>query len=1070
MRITNKNFIPDRSRPGLTTTATGIVSRQGTGGNWATVGRRRKRRGGRRLQRRQGKEQCRRVEVRVGTLNVGTMTGKGREVADMMERRKVDMLCVQETKWKGSKARNIGGGFKLFYHGVDGKRNGVGVILKEEYSKSVVEVKRVSDRVMIVKVEVEGMMINVISAYAPQVGCEMEEKERFWSELDEVVDGVPRKERLVIGADFNGHVGEGNRGDEEVMGRYGFKERNVEGQMVVDFAKRMEMAVVNTYFKKKEDHRVTYKSGGRCTQVDYVLCRRCNLKEIGDCKVLAGDSVARQHRMVVCRMVLEVKKKRRRVRTERRIRWWKLKEEECSVRFREEVRERLSGVKEVLDDWATTAGVMREAARKVLGVTSGNRKEDKETWWWNEEVQESIRRKRLAKQKWDRQSDEKSRQEYKEMRQQVKRDVAKAKEKAYEELYERLDTKEGEKDLYRLARQRDRAGKDVLQVRAVKDGEGNVLTSEESVLRRWREYFEQLMNEENQRERRLDDVELVKQDVDRISKEEVRAAIKRMKSGKSVGPDDIPVEAWRCLGEMAVEFLTRLFNRILEGEKMPEEWRRSVLVPIFKHKGDVQTCSNYRGIKLISHTMKLWERVVEARLREEVTICEQQYGFMPRKSTTDALFALRMLMEKYREGQKELHCVFVDLEKAYDRVPREELWYCMRKSGVSEKYVRVVQDMYEGSVTAVKCAVGTTDWFRVKVGLHQGSALSPFLFAVVMDRLTDEVRQESPWTMMFADDIVICCESREQVEESLERWRYALERRGMKLSRSKTEYMCVNEREGSGVVRLQGEELQKVEEFREAGLTTAFSPGASSTVLHISPSEENARELADSSQPLLYEELFEVVTRAMSKLDLPWPVKKRHRKAQKQVIATRSAWEGPRGPWQHFKPKKEQAGLRVTLSSNKWAVHIQEARLLALPQDVLQSMAPLQQVAPSTSAQKIAADGGGPAPFRRPRRLQGTAPAIWGQKNQAVWHLDVLDCMKELGLRLNAGKSVLSPALRTTFLGVMWNSTRLHGCLPPRLKSSSLQSGDFGEQRSVAPARKEDLRDVVSRVRRELYL
>ncbi|KAI5106486.1 hypothetical protein C0J45_4183, partial [Silurus meridionalis] len=420
---------------------------------------------------------------------------------------------------------------------------------------------------------------------------------------------VPRKERLVIGADFNGHVGEGNRGDEEVMGRYGFKERNVEGQFVVDFAKRMEMAVVNTYFKKKEDHRVTYESGGRCTQVDYVLCRRCNLKEIGDCKVLAGDSVARQHRMVVCGMVLEANKKRRRVRTERRIRWWKLKEEECSVRFRDKVRQGLGGVEEVLDDWATTAGVMREAARKVLGVTSGNRKQDKETWWWNEEVQESIRRKRLAKQKWDRQRDEKSRQEYKERRQQVKRDVAKAKEKAYEELYKRLDTKEGEKELYRLARQRDRAGKDVLQVRAVKDGEGNVLTSEESVLRRGREYFEQLMNEENHRERRLEDVELVKQDVDRISKEEVRAAIKRMKNGKSVGPDDIPVEAWRCLGEMAVEFLNRLFNRILEGERMPEEWRRSVLVPIFKHKGDVQTCSNYRGIKLISHTMKLWERV-----------------------------------------------------------------------------------------------------------------------------------------------------------------------------------------------------------------------------------------------------------------------------------------------------------------------------------------------------------------------------------------------------------------------------------------------------------------------------
>ncbi|KAI5615017.1 hypothetical protein C0J50_10927 [Silurus asotus] len=129
--------------------------------------------------------------------------------------------------------------------------------------------------------------------------------------------------------------------------------------MVVDFAKRMEMAVVNMYFKKKEVHRVTYKSGGRSTQMNYVLCKRCNQKEIGDCKVLAGDSVARKHQMVVCRMVLEVKKKRR--------------------RFREEVRQELGGGEEVLDDCGTTAGVMRETARKVLGVTSGNRKEDKET-------------------------------------------------------------------------------------------------------------------------------------------------------------------------------------------------------------------------------------------------------------------------------------------------------------------------------------------------------------------------------------------------------------------------------------------------------------------------------------------------------------------------------------------------------------------------------------------------------------------------------------------------------------------------------------------------------------------
>ncbi|KAK3549386.1 hypothetical protein QTP86_001236 [Hemibagrus guttatus] len=104
------------------------------------------------------------------------------------------------------------------------------------------------------------------------------------------------------------------------------------------------------------------------------------------------------------------------------------------------------------------------------------------------------------------------------------------------------------------------------------------------------------------------------------------------------------------------------------------------------------------------------------------------------------------------------------------------------KSGVAEKYVRVVQDMYERSRTVVRCAVGQTEEFKVEVGLHQGSALSPFLFAIVMDQLSEEVRQESPWTMMFADDIVICSESREQVAENLERWRFVLERRGMKVS------------------------------------------------------------------------------------------------------------------------------------------------------------------------------------------------------------------------------------------------------------------------------------------------
>ncbi|KAK3565756.1 hypothetical protein QTP86_015017 [Hemibagrus guttatus] len=362
-----------------------------------------------------------------------------------MERRKVDILCVQETRWKGSKACSIGAGFKLFYYGVDSKRNGVGVVLKKEFVRNVLEVKRVSDRVMSLKLEIEGVMLNVVSGYAPQVGCELEEKERFWSELDEVMESIP--------------TGEGNTGDEEVMGKFGVKERNLEGQMVVDFAKRMDMAVVNTYFQKREEHRVTYKSG---------------------------------------------ETKRSKIEIEKKTKWWKLKKEECCEEFRQKLRQALGGQVVLPDDWETTAEVIRETGRKVLGVSSGRRKEDKETWWWNEEVQDSIQRKRLAKKKWDMDRTEENRQEYKELQCRVKREVSKAKQKVYDELYTRLDTREGERDLYRLARQRDRDGKDMQQVRVIKDRDGRVLTSEESVQRRWKEYFEELMNEENEREKRVE--------------------------------------------------------------------------------------------------------------------------------------------------------------------------------------------------------------------------------------------------------------------------------------------------------------------------------------------------------------------------------------------------------------------------------------------------------------------------------------------------------------------------------------------------------------------------------------
>ena len=125
-----------------------------------------------------------------------------------------------------------------------------------------------------------------------------------------MIESVPKKKKIVLGADLNGHVGEGIIEDEEVMGRYGAGTGNKEGSTVVDFAKRMNLAIVITYFKKKHKHRVTYKSGRKKYPNKLCDVHKEDLKEMCDCQVMVNECVAKQHRMVVCRMSLMKKKEK----------------------------------------------------------------------------------------------------------------------------------------------------------------------------------------------------------------------------------------------------------------------------------------------------------------------------------------------------------------------------------------------------------------------------------------------------------------------------------------------------------------------------------------------------------------------------------------------------------------------------------------------------------------------------------------------------------------------------------------------------------------------------------------
>ena len=273
-----------------------------------------------------------------------------------------------------------------------------------------------------------------------------------------------------------------------------------------------------------------------------------------------------------------------------------------------------------------------------------------------------------------------------------------------------------------------------------------------------------------------------------VNDTEIRKQLSKMGRNQACRPDDLPIEAIMVVSEMKPELLTYILQRIM-ADGIPDSWKKSKLIPIFKNKGDILECNNYRGIKLMSQFMKPWERIIEARLKEIVNIRDNQFGFRPGMSTTQPVFALRQLQEKCREKNKDLHMVFVDLEKAFDRIPRDLIWWCLRKKGVPEEYAKIVQDMYRSSKTQVVTQKGETENFPIEVGVRQGSALSPLLFIIIMDVLTENIEKDPPWAMMFVDDLVLCAMTREEVEEDLETWRVVFERHGLKISRTKTEYL-----------------------------------------------------------------------------------------------------------------------------------------------------------------------------------------------------------------------------------------------------------------------------------------
>ena len=273
---------------------------------------------------------------------------------------------------------------------------------------------------------------------------------------------------------------------------------------------------------------------------------------------------------------------------------------------------------------------------------------------------------------------------------------------------------------------------------------------------------------------------------------EVEAAVQSLKKGKSAGVDNMLAELVQAGGEDAITALTTICNKTWQTGEWPTPWTQSLVITLPK-KGNLQQCQNYRTISLISHPSKVMLKIILNRLmlQAEKIIAEEQARFRA-GSTTEQIFNLRILCEKYLQHHQDLYHVFIDFKKAFDRVWHAAFWATMKKYNISTNLIQVIKNFYSKVTSAVLFNSSVGDWFRTTVEVRQGCPLSPTLFSIFLERIMTDALEDHEVTvsiggrtitnLRFADDIDGLAGEEEELANLVERLDKASTAYGMETS------------------------------------------------------------------------------------------------------------------------------------------------------------------------------------------------------------------------------------------------------------------------------------------------
>ncbi|CAH2088107.1 unnamed protein product [Euphydryas editha] len=652
-------------------------------------------------------------------------------VARELRRYNVDIAALSETHLadEGQLVED-GGGYKFFWKGTpetEPRRSGVGFAIKTKIANTLEECpKSTSDRIISLRLHLDNdNYINLISVYAPTMNKDDETKGNFYEELTQTLGKIRPSEQVLLLGDFNARVGCDSEAWPKVLGRHGIGKMNSNGQLLLNLCSQFNLAITNTLFRLQTKYKTTWMHprSKHWHLIDYAIVRQKHISQVQITRVMRGANCWTDHRLVITKLKIRLHPPRRSYRAKPTgINVEKLETLDTRKQYAQHLSDKIQALN--LDDgdlatnWSALSSQIVEAGTESLGL----RKRVSEDWFDDndQKLAEALQEHgALLKKQDNRHRDQDLSDKIKQSGSELRKMTRVMKDEWWMQKAKYLQWLSETKQLGLFYGEvRKIIGTSHMSTVPLKTRDGSHhLTSKEDVLKRWSEHYSELLNVDRSAD--LHYLETIPQlpQIPELDEpptlQEVTAAIKGLQNKKAVGIDMIPGELLKYGGEQLHTAIWKLFVQMWREEQVPSEFKISSICSLYKNKGDRSDCNSYRGISLLSTSGKVFARILLNRLIpvSEALLPETQFGFRPERGTGEAIFSVRQLQEKSREQGQPMFLCFVDLEKAFDSIPREAMWKILTKMGCPDKFVRMIRLLHDGMTCCISVNGEQTEFF-----------------------------------------------------------------------------------------------------------------------------------------------------------------------------------------------------------------------------------------------------------------------------------------------------------------------------------------------------------------------